>query len=106
MRFAKERHTICRASDLPYPQRAVRDRRFLYIRNFEPNRWPAGSPTLKSSHGWTYGDIDQSPSFNYLKNINQKLQSKSIFFLPLQKNLPRNYTISRLILNVKKIYPQ
>ena len=82
---AKERHTICRASDLPYPQRAVRDRRFLYIRNFEPNRWPAGSPTLKSSHGWTYGDIDQSPSFNYLKKYKSKAAVKKYFLFATAK---------------------
>jgi uncharacterized sulfatase len=62
----KERHTICREGDLPYPQRSVRDYRFLYIRNLEPDRWPAGSPDEKSGHGWIFGDIDQSPSMNYL----------------------------------------
>ena len=81
----KERHTICRALDLPYPQRAVRDRRFLYIRNFEPNRWPAGSPTLKSSHGWTYGDIDQSPSFNYLKKYKSKAAVNKYFLFATAK---------------------
>lgn len=27
-----------------YPMRAIRTREFLYIRNFEPDRWPAGDP--------------------------------------------------------------
>jgi N-sulfoglucosamine sulfohydrolase len=62
----KERHTLCRDGDLPYPQRSVRDVRFLYIRNYEPERWPAGSPDSPSVHGWIYGDIDESPSQNYL----------------------------------------
>ena len=82
---AKERHTICRVSDLPYPQRAVRDRRFLYIRNFEPTRWPAGSPTIKSSHGWTYGDIDQSPSFDYLQKNKSKAAVKKYFLFATAK---------------------
>jgi N-sulfoglucosamine sulfohydrolase len=62
----KERHTLCRDGDLPYPQRSVRDVRFLYIRNYEPERWPAGSHDSPSVHGWIYGDIDESPSQNYL----------------------------------------
>jgi uncharacterized sulfatase len=62
----KERHTLCREGEVGYPQRSVRDYQYLYIRNFEPDRWPAGSPEIPSVHGWVYGDIDQSPSFNYL----------------------------------------
>ncbi len=76
----KERHTVCREGDLPYPQRAVRDGRFLYIQNLEPDRWPAGSPTIKSSHGWEYGDIDLSPTFTYLQD-NKKKASIENFFL-------------------------
>jgi len=65
----KERHTVCREDDLGYPQRAIRDYQFLYIRNYQPDRWPAGSPDQESVHGWVYGDIDQSPSLAYiLKN--------------------------------------
>lgn len=64
----KERHTVCREDDLPYPQRSVRDQQFLYIRNLEPDRWPAGAPDIVSAHGWIYGDIDQSPSLTYLLN--------------------------------------
>ena len=41
----RERHVAAaRAGNLPYPQRAVRTRDFLYIRNFEPDRWPMGDP--------------------------------------------------------------
>lgn len=41
----RERHVACaREGYLPYPQRAIRTRRFLYIRNFEPERWPMGDP--------------------------------------------------------------
>lgn len=62
----KERHTLCRENDLPYPQRSIRDHQFLYIRNMEPDRWPSGSPDIESVHGWIYGDIDMSPSQTYL----------------------------------------
>ena len=41
----RERHVgRARPGNLPYPQRAIRTRDFLYIRNFEPDRWPAGDP--------------------------------------------------------------
>lgn len=39
----RERHVPkARPGDLPYPQRALRTRDFLYIRNFAPERWPMG----------------------------------------------------------------
>ena len=35
-----------RRGDLGYPSRAVRTKEFLYIRNFRPDRWPAGNPEM------------------------------------------------------------
>lgn len=64
----KERHTLCREGNLGYPQRSVRDYQYLYIRNYNPERWPAGSPETPSVHGWLYGDIDESPSKTYLRH--------------------------------------
>ena len=55
----RERHAWVRAGGLGYPCRAVRTDRFLYIRNLEPDRWPAGDPDR-------YGDIDRSPSKAYM----------------------------------------
>jgi len=41
----RERHVAAaRPGNLPYPQRAIRTKDFLYIRNFEPDRWPMGDP--------------------------------------------------------------
>lgn len=48
---ARERHAFCRQNGLGYPCRAIRTYDFLYIRNYEPDRWPAGDPPL-------FGDID------------------------------------------------
>lgn len=56
-----ERHTICRPDFLGYPMRAIRAERYLYIRNFEPTRWPSGGDFL-SSNKTTHGDIDAAPS--------------------------------------------
>lgn len=47
----RERHAYVRNNGLGYPGRALRTEDFLYIRNYEPERWPAGDPPL-------YGDVD------------------------------------------------
>ncbi len=41
----RERHVEdARDGFLPYPQRAIRTKDYLYIINFEPDRWPMGNP--------------------------------------------------------------
>lgn len=50
--FGRERHALAREGDIGYPMRAIRTKDFLYIRNFEPDRWPAGDPPM-------YADLDQ-----------------------------------------------
>ncbi len=39
-----ERHTWCREEGAGYPARALRTKKYLYIRNYHPERWPAGNP--------------------------------------------------------------
>lgn len=48
---ARERHAMGRKGGLGYPGRAIRTDDFLFIHNYEPNRWPAGDPPL-------FADID------------------------------------------------
>lgn len=57
----RERHANVREGDLSYPMRAVRNQRFLYIRNLMPDRWPAGDPLVYQSVG-QWGDVDNSIS--------------------------------------------
>ncbi|MEI6948628.1 sulfatase [Paraflavisolibacter sp. H34] len=49
--LGRERHAFVRQHGLGYPGRAIRSRRYLYIKNYEPSRWAAGDPPL-------YGDVD------------------------------------------------
>lgn len=61
--IAMERHDGCRRGGKGYPCRAIRTERHLYIRNFEPTRWPSGSPNAKDcARGIPYGEIDSSPT--------------------------------------------
>lgn len=56
MLIAKERHDLGRPNDAGYPVRAIRTPEFLYIRNYEPDRWPAGDPETG------YRNVDDSPT--------------------------------------------
>ncbi|QGJ71970.1 N-sulfoglucosamine sulfohydrolase [Planctomycetales bacterium 10988] len=46
----RERHVeMARAGNLPYPQRALRTKDYLFIINFRPNRYPLGDPHYLNS---------------------------------------------------------
>ncbi len=68
----RERHSSSRYNNWGYPQRALRTDRYLYIRNFHPERWPAGDPQRYENDGSlgpmhdAYHDIDAAPSLTYL----------------------------------------
>ncbi|MBN2288163.1 MAG: sulfatase [Candidatus Glassbacteria bacterium] len=62
----KERHTPAQADHMGgTPMRAIRNRDFLYIHNFRPERWPAGDPEI-SMRGPVLSDIDGSPTKQYI----------------------------------------
>lgn len=75
----RERHVgDARAGNVPYPQRAIRTQDYLYIVNFEPDRWPLGDPRHLSSDVpptqarltentyVTFSDVDASPTKAWL----------------------------------------
>lgn len=74
----KERHVACQeAPDSGgTPMRAIRADAFLYIRNFRPDRWPAGTPNDDNAFlkGSWYGDCDNGPTKLYI--IEHKDDSK------------------------------
>jgi arylsulfatase A-like enzyme len=62
----KERHTPAQADNMGgTPMRAIRNKDYLYIHNFEPDRWPAGDP-VTSFFGKPLGDIDAGPTKKYI----------------------------------------
>lgn len=73
----RERHVAqARRNALPYPQRAIRTKEFLYIRNFKPDRWPMGTgpgyggaasempafEVLRENTFAAFADLDASPT--------------------------------------------
>jgi len=55
----RERHGYSRPWMAGYPIRSIVTDDYLYLRNFEPDRWPLGNPEI-------YRDCDDSPSKSYL----------------------------------------
>ena len=65
--IAMERHDGCRAGGKGYPCRAIRTNDYLYIHNFEPGRWPSGSPDQSvCARNIPFGEIDSSPTKSYM----------------------------------------
>lgn len=68
--FGRDRHTACQESPDPggYPCRGLRNDRFLYIRNFTPDRWPSGTPDYPhaTNPGSWLGDCDNGPTKTYM----------------------------------------
>ena len=80
----RERHNLVDSprpyEGLPYPTRAIRTKDFLYIHNFEPERWPAGDPMglddptaepppadeLLNSYTVVYPDLDKGPTRSWM----------------------------------------
>ncbi len=67
--FGRERHTDCQeGAPTGYPSRALRTDKYLYIRNYRPDRWPAGTPHQGQAYkpnAWL-GDCDNGPAKFYL----------------------------------------
>jgi hypothetical protein len=63
--MGRERHDMGREGDLGYPVRCIRTPRYLYCRNFEPDRWPAGNPETN------YTNCDSSPTKNRIIELKE-----------------------------------
>ena len=61
-----ERHDVGRPDDQGYPVRGIIKNGFLYLRNFKPDRWPAGDPETG------YLNADGSPTKTLILKHNRK----------------------------------
>jgi hypothetical protein len=62
----KERHDVGRPDDKGYPVRGIVKDRYLYLKNFKPDRWPAGNPETG------YLNCDGSPTKTYILDTRRK----------------------------------
>ena len=91
----RERHSSSRFHSLGYPSRCIRTKDHLYIRNFTPERWPAGTPQKYSGakfnqdnqliagqlgpmHGG-YHDIDDGPTLQWMIANQNRPQVRELF---------------------------
>ncbi len=79
----KERHVPGQEGHMGgYPSRAIRNHDFLYIRNFKPDRWPAGTP----NHGKAFiprfwlADCDNGPTKTYMVENRDKDDHHSLLY--------------------------
>ncbi len=60
--IGRERHDVGRSHDEGYPVRGIVKNGWLYLRNYEPERWPSGNPQTG------YMDTDGSPTKTEILN--------------------------------------
>ena len=88
--LGKERHDIGRTDgdmrSVGYPARALRNDRFLYVRNFKPDRWPGGDPK--------YGllNCDASPTKSFLTGLSMGDADYKYYEMSLENDRPKSCT--------------
>jgi N-sulfoglucosamine sulfohydrolase len=81
-----ERHSFSRRGGLGYPMRALRTQEWLLIRNFEPDRWPAGDPPPFNPIFYSeYGDVDESPTKKYIVDNKEDIRVRTFYELAFHK---------------------
>jgi arylsulfatase A-like enzyme len=83
----RERHCLCRADfdyGAGYPMRAIRTKDYLYIRNFRPERMPAGDETIPNTPS-VFGDVDGGPTKVYMMDHRADKAVKALFELGFAK---------------------
>ncbi len=98
--LGRERHVKqAREGYLPYPQRAIRTKEYLYIINFEPDRWPIGDPSglddlektpppfedFLTNTYIAYSDIDVGPTKAWMIHNRNKPEVRDLFQLSFGK---------------------
>ena len=73
--LGRERTDLGRPGDAGYPIRAIVKDNYLYLRNYEPDRWPAGNPETG------YMDVDGSPTKTYILNERRRQETSRFWNL-------------------------
>ena len=86
----KERHVPSQeGKDLGgYPSRGIRTQQYLYIRNYQPDRWPSGTPFFQKAAipGAWYADCDNGPTKTYIISFrNRDEQHRLAYRLAFEK---------------------
>lgn len=76
MLTGKERHDLGRPNDWGYPVRAIRTPEFLYIHNYNPERWPACNPETG------LGNCDPGPTKDLLVKSQDRFYEMAFGFRP------------------------
>lgn len=72
--FGKERHDIGRPNDQGYPMRGIVKDGWLYLKNYETSRWPAGNPETG------YLNCDGSPTKTEILNARRNTPDTAGFW--------------------------
>ncbi|MCM8534072.1 MAG: sulfatase [Lentisphaeraceae bacterium] len=80
-----ERHTWCRPGGATYPRRVIHTDEFVYIRNYNPERFPNGNPDFESSHFGGYGEYGTGATKEYMLKHKDSPQVKEAFMLSFEK---------------------
>ena len=88
--FGKERHVPAQKapSVAGYPCRGVRTDQYLYIRNFKPDRWPAGVLSGASHPTGIHPDCDNGPTKQYLIGHREDPNDRPYYELSFAKRPP------------------
>ena len=79
MLVGKERHDLGRPHDWGYPVRAIRTLQYLYVRNYEPDRWPAGDPETG------YRNVDDGPTKTSVLSVDDEYKKMAFGKRPAEE---------------------
>ncbi len=80
--IGKERHDVGRPHDWGYPIRGIVKGDFLYIHNFQPDRWPAGNPETG------YLNCDGSPTKTECLKVRKTQEAEKYWQMSFGKRVP------------------
>ena len=97
-RHARSGRTDGEQSNVGYPMRTIINNKFHYIRNFRPNRWPAGDPPKNALYDFdsiatntyaAFSDVDQGPTKAWIATHRYEKGVKNFFQLAFGKRPER-----------------